>query len=199
MEISPKGPFPDIMTFWSGLNISHLESMTPRSIVAALENGKMQIQGELLSIDEKIALAEFLAKRTYSKSTIERNRCNAPEQILSEVKYFGWGGNLAGTGFIDNSIAKLPKNEVGGLKLKWAFGIEGGTNSRIKPTVINDKIIFGSQFGEVYCTDMVSGCTVWSFDADANIRGGIAVSDDIERGKSIFCGFHWQHLCLEGQ
>ncbi|MFT4568606.1 MAG: hypothetical protein ACI9FN_003575, partial [Saprospiraceae bacterium] len=23
MEISPKGPFPDIMTFWSGLN-SHL-------------------------------------------------------------------------------------------------------------------------------------------------------------------------------
>lgn len=167
-------------------DIVHLMSMTPRSIVSALENGKMQIQGKTLSAEEKISIAEFLTKRAYSNKTASINKCADSIQSLSEVKYFGWGGNLEGNGFIDNSVAQLQINEVPELKLKWAFGIDGGTNSRIKPTVIDDKIFFGSQFGEVYCLDMFSGCVKWSFEASGNIRGGLAVGTDVNEQLVVY-------------
>ena len=179
-------------------DIVHLQSMTPRSIVAALETGKMQIQGNSLSREEKILIAEYLTKRPYSKKTESLNNCKESNQSLTEVKYFGWGGNLEGNGFIDNSVAQLRINDVPKLQLKWAFGIDGGTNSRIKPTVIDDKIIFGSQFGEVYCLDMLTGCVNWSFEASGNIRGGIAVSTDLlEKVIVYFADFNGMSYALD--
>lgn len=167
-------------------DIIHLMSMSPRSIVSSLENGKMQTQGKVLNKEEKVAIAEYLTKRPYSKKITGLNNCAESIQVLSEVKYFGWGGNLEGNGFVHNSVAQLQLNDVPELKLKWSFGIDGGTNSRIKPTVIDDKIFFGSQFGEVYCLDMFSGCVKWSFEASGNIRGGIAVSTDIQEQVFIY-------------
>lgn len=167
-------------------DIYNLMSMTPRSIVSALENGKMQIQGELLSKKEKISIAEYLTKRPYSRTISSQNICSTSITPLKEVKYFGWGGNLEGSGFIDSSIAQLPPHDVPKLELKWAFGIDGGTSTRIKPTVIDDYIIFGSQFGEVYCLDMYTGCVKWSFEASGNIRGGMAVSTDLSEKVIIY-------------
>jgi len=164
----------------------HLGSMTPKSIVASLETGKMQAQGALLSKEQKVALAEFITQRTYTENTHSLNFCQYEASSLSEVKYAGWAGNLQGTGFIAHEVAQLTKEQVPELKLKWAFGFDGGTVTRTKPMVIDESIIFGSQFGEVYCLDIHTGCVQWMFEADANVRGGMAVSEDIENEIRIY-------------
>ncbi|MFY0687209.1 MAG: PQQ-binding-like beta-propeller repeat protein [Cyclobacteriaceae bacterium] len=163
----------------------HLSAMTPRSIVAALETGKMQVQGDSLSKEEKITLAQFITGRSYITERRPLDYCNSDEPI-GEVKHFGWGGNAESTGWIADSIAQLSKDQVPNLKLKWAFGFEGGTISRSKPTVIGNYLIFGSQFGEVYCLNKETGCVRWMFEADANVRGGIAISQDIDNEKSVY-------------
>jgi polyvinyl alcohol dehydrogenase (cytochrome) len=161
-------------------SVVHLQSMTPRSIVSALETGKMQIQGQLLDKGQKIAIAEMLTSKPYKEGgSLPPNICESQDIGLSRVKYAGWGGDIEGTGYIPTSVAQLAKEKIPHLKLKWAFGFEDGTVTRTKPAVIDESIIFGSQYGEVYCLDLHTGCVRWMFAADGTIRGGIAVSEDI--------------------
>ncbi len=164
----------------------HLGSMTPRSIFASMETGKMQVQGAPLNRQEKIAIAELLTNREYTETKQVINRCDDNDIVLSQLKYFGWGGNHEGTGFVPQDIAGLNAKAVSSLELKWAFAFEGGTVTRTKPTVIDNNIFFGSQYGEVYCLDMFSGCVRWVFNADANVRGGLAVSRDIGDSFQIY-------------
>ncbi|MCB0628259.1 MAG: PQQ-binding-like beta-propeller repeat protein, partial [Lewinella sp.] len=162
----------------------HLSNMSPRSIFTSLESGKMKSQGDSLSRNEKIALAELLTQRKYEEGSKNYNFCGEGQMDDLTVKYFGWGGDLKGSSYIDATTAGLAKAEVPQLKLKWAFGFEGGGNTRNKVTVIGHHIIFGSEFGEVYCLEMEAGCVRWVVEADAVVRGGIAISQDIA-GKTI--------------
>lgn len=156
----------------------HLGGMTPKSILASMETGKMQAQSAMLSREQKIAIAELITQRKYVEGSGPLNYCADRDLALDNVKYQGWGGDLEGTGSIDPIIAGISTENVKDLKLKWAFGFEGGTVTRTKPTVINESIIFGSQYGQVYCLDIQTGCAQWMFEADANVRGGLAVQDD---------------------
>lgn len=157
-------------------DLTHLGTMTPKSIVVSLETGKMRIQGDSLSREDKIALAEFITNQRFTDGPPVVTFCNVPGDLTSDVKYVGWGGNLEGTGFIENG--GLTANQVPDLKLKWAFGFEGGTVTRSKPAIIGDHMIFGSQFGIIYCLSMANGCAKWVFEADAVVRGGIAINSD---------------------
>ncbi len=155
----------------------HLGAMTPRSIVATLEQGTMQEQAKMLSKSQKIAVAEMLTLRHYTSEAAPANFCSDQNLDLKQVKHSGWAGNKQGTGAIPSKVAQLGAEKVPNLKLKWAFAFEGGTVTRAKPTIIDHYLIFGSQFGEVYCLDMYTGCVKWMFEADANVRGGIAVRE----------------------
>ena len=167
-------------------SLVHLGSMTPRSILAAMETGKMQPQSQKISHEDKIAIAEYLTQKEYSTEKKPLNYCQNQDSPLGKTLYAGWGGNLEGTGFIPEEVAQLSKEQVPNLKLKWAFGFEDGTVTRTKPTVIGDYIIFGSQFGQVYCLNMKTGCVRWMYEADAQIRGGIAVKEDAEGGQKVY-------------
>ena len=155
----------------------HLGAMTPRSILATLEQGTMQEQGKLLSRSQKVAVAELLTLRKYHPQIASVNLCDDQSLNPQQVKYAGWGGNKEGTGKIPFDVARLTAEDVPNLKLKWAFAFDGGTVTRTKPAVIDHYLIFGSQFGAVYCLDMYTGCVKWIFEADANVRGGMAVSE----------------------
>ena len=175
----------------------HLGAMTPRSIVASLETGKMQLQGDSLTRSEKIALAEMLTGRTFKENTQALNLCTDQEIQLENQRYVGWGGNKEGTGYIPPEVAQLPASSIPELKLKWAFGFEGGTVTRTKPTIIDSYMIFGSQFGEVYCLDMGTGCTQWMFEADANVRGGVGISKSEDGITVYFADFGANVYALE--
>jgi len=52
--------------------------------------------------------------------------------------------------------------------------------------VIDDRIIVGSAYGEVYSIDLESGCVHWVFSGDAAVRGAIAIGDGPDGGQSAF-------------
>lgn len=179
-------------------SVTHLSSMTPRSIVSSLEVGKMQIQGGSLSRDEKIALAEMLSGGVFKESTTPSNMCENMGLNLKNIKYSGWGGDEHGSGFIKNAVADLTAKVVPNLKLKWAFGFDGGTVTRSIPTVIDNSIILNSQFGEIYCLDMQTGCVQWMYNAEGNVRGGIAVSQNSDGEATVyFADFNCKVYALE--
>ncbi len=138
----------------------------------------MQVQGSMLTDEERIAVAEYITNRRYEPKQPPANMCEGTPPVFSDVKYFGWGGDLSSTGFIDESIAGISKDDLPGLSLKWAFGFDGGTVTRTKPAVVDNHIIFGTQFAEVYCVNMETGCVAWMAEAHSMIRGGVAISED---------------------
>ena len=61
------------------------------------------------------------------------------------------------------------------LKLKWAFGIPNVMQARSQPAVAGGRLYMASDSGVVYALDPKTGCTYWTFKAQASIRAAISV------------------------
>jgi len=89
----------------------------------------------------------------------------------------GWGGTITNTRFQPSEQARLSAADVPRLKLKWAFGIENVTQARSQPAVAGGRLYMASDSGTVYAVDPKTGCTYWTFKAQANIRAAISVGE----------------------
>jgi polyvinyl alcohol dehydrogenase (cytochrome) len=168
--------------------ITIMSAMTPRAIFASLKTGKMRQQGLKLSDNERIAVAQWLTRQTmkttefpkdaYTKFSLTGNK--------HQFDHSGWGNNKEGTGFRTATQAGINPENVGTLKLKWAFAFPDGTVTRSKPAIVGDWLIIGGQYGEVFAINQQTGKIGWTFTAGAAIRGGIAVS---VQGNSITAYF----------
>src|SRR5262249_15189883 len=68
------------------------------------------------------------------------------------------------------TAADVPK-----LKVKWAFGFPNGTSAFGQPAVAGGRLFVGSDNGYVYALDAATGCSYWSFQAQAGIRTAISI------------------------
>jgi len=96
------------------------------------------------------------------------NLANAP-------RWNGWGADLANTRFQPAAQAGLTAAQVPTLTLKWAFGFPNATSARAQPTIAGGRLFVGSQSGLVYALDAASGCTIWTFQAQAAVRSAITI------------------------
>lgn len=179
-----------------------LGSLSPRAIVAALEDGVMRAEGEDLTREQRVALAEYLTRRAYSAELLpDRAYCarRGPAPIdLDAVAWMGYGGNPEGTGFQNAVRAGLDAGDVPNLTLAWAFAFPDASQARAKPTVVGDLLLVGDQFGNVYAIDAESGCTRWTFEADAGLRSAILVGDDGSGGAvAYFVDFRTSAYALD--
>jgi polyvinyl alcohol dehydrogenase (cytochrome) len=71
--------------------------------------------------------------------------------------------------------AGLAAEQVGQLKVKWAFGFPNGTSAYGQPTVTGGRVYVGSDNGFVYALDAASGCVYWSFQSSGGVRTAISV------------------------
>jgi polyvinyl alcohol dehydrogenase (cytochrome) len=69
----------------------------------------------------------------------------------------------------------LTAEDVPNLKLKWAFGFPGGSQAYGNPVIVAGRVYVGSDTGMLYSLDAETGCTYWSFQADAGIRSAPTV------------------------
>lgn len=155
-----------------------LSTMTPRSILAALDNGKMRQQAASLSEQERKAVAVWLTNSDFKTSVIPANdyaSFSLNSNIPSRYDYSGWGGNLAGTGFRTTEQSHITVKNVDKLKLKWIFAFPDATIVRSKPAVVGDWLIVGSQFGDLYAINRKTGKPGWHFAVNAAIRGAIFI------------------------
>lgn len=110
----------------------------PETIVRALTTGTMQAQGAGLSVEERRALAEFLAGRTLNDagSVVMTGRCAASPPLSDPDKtprWNGWGVTVTNTRFQPAAQARLTASDVPKLKLKWAFGFPDATSAWSQP------------------------------------------------------------------
>lgn len=161
--------------------ISILSTMTPRSIFASLNNGKMRQQGAGLSEEKRKELAEWITKRKL-KATEFPAEAYTDFTLSKDSRSFdhsGWGNDKRGTGFRTTSQAGITAQNVSSLKLKWAFAFPEAHIMRSKPALAGNWLIVGGQFGDVFAINRNTGKVGWQFVASAAIRGAIYVAGDV--------------------
>lgn len=77
----------------------------------------------------------------------------------------GWGG-ATNARFQSEAAAGLKAEDVPNLKLKWAFGLPGASNSYSQPAIVFNRLFVGADDGTVYSLDAKSGCVHWAFRSD---------------------------------
>ena len=141
----------------------------------------MREQGAVLSAAERQAVAEYLSGRKFGASMAADApacaRARPPASIMREPPAFtGWGLDPAGTHAVPARVSGIDTGNVGGLKLKWAFGFPNSSRARSHPVVAGGAILVGNHNGSVYALDRETGCVRWAFAAEAEVRTGIVVS-----------------------
>jgi polyvinyl alcohol dehydrogenase (cytochrome) len=143
------------------------------------------------------SLAAFFAVKMHSKeasSEPTRRALNRPfcaesaafERPFGGPYWNGWGAGDSNARSQSAKMAGLPKEDVGRLKLKWAFGVPGVKSILSQPAVAGGRIFFGAPDGKVYSLDADSGCIHWTFDADANVRTAITIGEIGGRWAAYF-------------
>ena len=158
--------------------LAALRDRAPLAIVDALATGTMREQGATLTDVQRRAIAEFLtAGRTSSTAAPIAGRCAAlpPFDPASGPQWTAWSNDLGNTRFQSVAQGGLTADQVPRLTLKWAFGFANATSARALPTVAGGRLFVGSQSGLVYALDAKSGCTIWTFRAQAGVRSGLTI------------------------
>ena len=155
--------------------------MAPNGIVRALTEGVMRGQGQALSAEDKIHVAQFLTKRRIDDGTdrLAPPACSPSDREFAYERvpvFSGWGITPGNTHHVPDAIAGLTKDNVSKLHLKWAVGFSGTIRIRSQPAVGGGSIFVGTQDGILYSLNLETGCARWQFPADSEIRTGIVIS-----------------------
>jgi polyvinyl alcohol dehydrogenase (cytochrome) len=86
-----------------------------------------------------------------------------------------WGNGVTNTRYQPGDQGRLTSSTVSRLTLKWAFGFAGVNSARAQPAVAGGRVFVGSESGDVYALDAKSGCSYWSYHAEAGIRTAVSV------------------------
>jgi polyvinyl alcohol dehydrogenase (cytochrome) len=169
--------------------LAMMRAMSTRSIVAALNNGKMRAQGAALSAEERVAVAQWITNTKLKETSFPDSaftQFSISPKTNSPYDHSGWGNDKPGSGFRSASQAGISAENVGSLKLKWAFAFPEATIMRTKPAVAGDWLIVGGQFGDVISIHRKTGKMGWRFAASAAIRGAITIE---RSGNNIIAYF----------
>ena len=166
-DSNSKAPLPDA-----------LRQMSKASILAALENGRMKWEGRLLTKQQRDSVADYLASPSLSASYKVSGSC--PRDLdppPDPPVWTGWGADTHNTRFQPASAAVLTVDQVKTLKLKWAFGYPGASATYGQPTSFAGKLFVGSEDGTVYALDAATGCTWWTFKAQATVKTAVSIGN----------------------
>ena len=162
---------------------SVLQQRTSGYILKTLNTGIMKEQAATLSVEQRMAVAEWLGRKTAASldPTKVANPCKAGDSPANGAaaasasgSWTSWGGGLANLRFQPGTAAGLEAKDVGRLKLKWAFGVPDVTSLRSQPVVFAGRVIFAGGT-MLYSADAATGCTHWATELPAAIRSGISL------------------------
>ena len=151
--------------------------MTPESIYATLNRGVMQTEGAGLTVDEKIAVSEYLAGSSFGEDIGTIPACSSGQAFdpTKQPRSSAWGFEVTNTRHIEAAAAGIERKTLADLTPRWSVGFPGANRARSQPAFAGGLLFVGSHNGRVYALDQDSGCEVWSFQAAAEVRTGILV------------------------
>lgn len=171
-----------------------LAALPSARIVTALETGTMRVIGNFsMSGPERVAVAEYLTGKPFDPNWADSgaNRCAPTDwpvgEPFAQPHWNGWGNGLANARYQDSKAAGLDAKSVPRLKLKWAFAFPGETFVESQPTIVGGRLFVGSPSGVVYALDARTGCTHWTYTADAAVKAPVTLAA-IDNGYAVFFG-----------
>lgn len=158
---------------------SFLAMLPGDMILRSMNEGVMQSMAQDLSLQQRKQIVEFLAGNVDQKAAVGMLFCEG-EGVWFDFNQpafaTGWGIDHENTRFIPADVARLKRETVPKLELKWAFAYPNSTRARSQPILVGGTIVVGSQDGTVYSLDAETGCVRWTFRASAEVRTGVTVS-----------------------
>ena len=159
-------------------HFSWLEMMTPATMLKSMNEGIMQPQAAMLSEQERKHIVEYVTRAPadteltvaipWCDDTRSLDMAQAPTKV-------GWGHDT--NRYTSKADGGLDLEQTTNLKLKWSFTYPGALRARSQPAVGWGAVYTGSQDGTVYAFDLESGCVHWTFNASAEVRTGVVLSD----------------------
>ena len=181
------------------MNRHILKTIGPEGLLNALNNGSMRSQGANLSQPEKVAVVEFLAgKKPGQFPPSATNSCpSRTAKNFDGPMWNGWGVDLDNSRFQPGAAAQITAEQVPKLKLKWAFGFPAAFTAYAQPVVAGGRVFVGSAAGQIFSLDAATGCTYWSFQADAGVRTAISISHTASGSVAYFGDLRAQVYALD--
>jgi polyvinyl alcohol dehydrogenase (cytochrome) len=161
--------------------------MPAATIIFALTEGKMKVQGASLSEADRNVLVGYLTgghgpisnKDEWSQSMM----CAADRLVVdlkgpATVTTFGY--DLANTRVLNARQAGLTKAQLSHLELAWAIGIPGATTMRSQPAIVGKTVFMpATEAGAVYAFDVsepAKPCIKWIYHTQGNapLRSSVA-------------------------
>ncbi len=161
-----------------------LAAMTSAAVFKAMAQGAMQHVTARLTDPEKSAIAVYvtgkpLAAGAEATKSEADGRCAAAAPAfrdpLAGPHWNGWGADPENSRYQKAERARLSKQDVPRLALKWAFAFRGTTRAYGQPTVAGGRVFVGSANNSVYALDAKTGCVVWEHKAQAEVRTAINI------------------------
>ena len=150
-----------------------------------------------------IVVGVIASSRAYAQAPQATGRCapqmlNAPFTADAGPSWNGWGAGPANTRFQPADQAGITAAQVPNLKLKWAFAFPEAVSSWSQPTVVGGRVFIGSMNGTVYSLDAKTGCTYWTYRAQAPVRAATTVAarrnQAGERAYTVYVGDAAAHV-----
>ena len=163
-------------------SLSTIKTMSGEAIYLTLTSGVMKTQAEGLSSAQIFSLLGYIAPTGGAHAAalqVAPTCATHPAFSVSAntPEWNGWSTDITNSRFQDAAAASLTADDLGKLKLKWAFNLGDATEARSQPAVFGRYVFIGATTGALYALDADSGCTLWGFAAAAGIRGGVAIGD----------------------
>ncbi len=153
-----------------------LNALWPDQVVRALTAGPMRQQATGLAEPDINALVFYLTRKQAGgpQPDPKANLCKLPPAPIDPdgPGWNGWGRDLQNSRFQPNP--GLAPQDVPRLRLKWAFAYPGSEAVGL-PVVVGDRLYVSSVTGRIFALDARSGCTYWSFDADAPVKTALTI------------------------
>lgn len=157
-----------------------LRELGKSAIYEAITSGPMVGQAAGLADRERRSIADFLGGHSHAEAYAPF-MCPARTADLGPIErndLDGWGFTTENTRYVSPSIGQISRREIPALKVKWAFAYPGATRARAQPNVVGNTVLVGSQDGTIHALSLGSGCTYWTYKANAEVRTAISVASE---------------------
>jgi polyvinyl alcohol dehydrogenase (cytochrome) len=161
-------------------SLEQLRKLSPQHVYEVLTTGAMQQQAASLSDADKRAVAAYLGEAEKVQPRADLNPCKtASPSASASGTWIGWSTDEQNARYQASPAAGLSVKDVPSLKLKWAFVFPGANTAGNQPTIQGDELYTGSWDGTIYALDAQSGCSYWTFKADAGVRTAIVLAGNV--------------------
>lgn len=99
-----------------------------------------------------------------------------------------WGANFTNHRYASDDQTTLTAENVGQLKLKWAFAVPGVRDMRSQPAIAGDWLFLAGRDNIIRALDSKNGCIRWEQKMIVNLRSGIAIGDLGHETPSLVVG-----------